>query len=115
MLYKDINKEVARQCCREHTVFNDKKHKESDCEHCPLRRDFKAIDGSIHRGICWFILMNGLTSSITDKSPYAQAEKAILEQEHVSYPLEMIDWINAHRPHEVSYLDPDKFNFESEE
>ena len=68
MLYKDINKEVARQCCREHTVFNDKKHKESDCDHCPLRRDFKDVNGNIHRGICWFILMNGLTSSITDKS-----------------------------------------------
>ena len=114
MLYKDINKDVARQCCREHTVFNDKRRKESDCEHCPLRRDFKAIDGSIHRGICWFILMNGLNYA-NNTSPYVQAEKTILEQELVSYPLEWIDWMNAHRPHEVSYLDPDRFNFESED
>ena len=104
MLYKDIDKNIARQCCREHIVFNDKKHKECVCDNCPLRRDFKAVDGTIHRGICWFILMNGLTSSITDKSPYAQAEKAILEQEHVSYPLEWFAWLDLH-----------EFNFESEE
>lgn len=104
MLYKDIDKQVARQCCREHTVFNDKRHKECVCDNCPLRRDFKAVDGTIHRGICWFILMNGLTDVITEKSPYAQAEKAILEQEHLSYPLEWISWLELH-----------KFNFESED
>ena len=114
MLYKDIDKQVARQCCREHTVFNDKRHKESDCEHCPLRRDFKAIDGSIRRGICWFILMDGLTSKITNNSLYAQAEKTILEEEHVSYPLEWIDWIKSHQMVEV--VDKaTKDDFESED
>ena len=102
ILYKDIDKQVARQCCREHTVFNDKRHKESDCEHCPLRRDFKDLDGNIHKGICWFVLMRGL-EHVTN-TPYAQAEKAILKQEHVSYPLEWIAWLDLH-----------KFNFESED
>ena len=95
MLYKDIDKQTARQCCREHTVFNDKRHKESDCEHCPLRRDFKDLEGKIHKGICWFILMKGLTDDLVNNSPYAQMEKSLLEQEHVSYPLEWIDWINS--------------------
>jgi len=114
MLYKDIDKEVARQCCREHTVFNDKRHKESDCEHCPLRRDFKAIDGSIRRGICWFILMEGLSNKITNNSLYAQAEKTILEQEHVSYPLEWIDWIKSHQMVETVDKTTDN-KFESED
>lgn len=96
MLYKDIDKEQARQCCREHTVFNDKRHKESDCEHCPLRRDFKAIDDSIRKGICWFILMNGLDDKIV-KTLFAQAEKTILEAEHVSYPLEWLEWLKTHK------------------
>ena len=97
MLYKDIDKNVARQCCREHTVFNDKKHKESDCEHCPLRRDFKDAEGETRRGICWFILMNGLTDEIVTRSPYAQVEKAILEDEDVSYPKEFLKWLRAYR------------------
>ena len=114
MLYKDIDKETARQCCREHTVFNDKKHKESDCEHCPLRRDFKAADGTIRKGICWFVLMNGLTNKITNNSFYAQAEKSILEQELVSYPLEWIDWIKSHQM--VEKVDKTtKDDFESED
>ena len=114
MLYKDIDKQLARQCCREHTVFNDKRHKESDCEHCPLRRDFKAIDGSIRRGICWFILMEGLSNKITNNSLYAQAEKTILEQEHVSYPLEWIDWIKSHQMVETVDKTTDN-KFESED
>jgi hypothetical protein len=87
MLYKDIDKETARQCCR--------KHKESDCEHCPLRRDFKDLNGKVHKGICWFILMRGL--EYATNSPYTQAEKAILEQEHVSYPHEWLEWLKSHK------------------
>ena len=98
MLYKDIDKQVARQCCREHTVFNDKKHKESDCEHCPLRRDFKDLNGKVHKGICWFILMRGL--EYATNSPYTQAEQAILEQELVSYPLEWLEWLKTHKENE---------------
>ena len=104
MLYKDIDIEQARQCCREHTVFNDKRHKECVCDNCPLRRDFRDAEGTIRKGICYFILMNGLTNKITNNSFYAQAEKSILEQEHVSYPLEWLDWLELH-----------KFNFESED
>ena len=95
MLYKDVDKKLARQCCREHTVFNDKRHKESDCEHCPLRRDFKDLGGNIHKGICWFVLMRGLEYSAN--TPYAQAEKTILEEEHVSYPLEWLEWLKTHK------------------
>ena len=29
-------------------------------------------------------------------TPYAQAEKAILEQELVSYPLEWLEWLKTH-------------------
>ena len=115
MLYKDINKEVARQCCKEHTIKTNNYHTIHDCDKCPLRRDFKDANGNIRRGICWFILMKGLEPYLMDHSPYAIVDKQMLELEHVSYPLEWIDWINAHRPHEVSYLDPDKFNFESED
>ena len=95
MLYKDIDKELARQCCREHTVFNDQKHKECVCDNCPLRRDFKDLDGNIHKGICWFILMKGL--EYVTNSPYAQMEKTLLEQEHVSYPLEWLEWLKMHK------------------
>ena len=98
MLYKDIDKEAARQCCREHTVFNDKKHKECVCDTCPLRRDFKDLDGNIHKGICWFILMKGL--ECVTNSPYAQMEKTLLEQEHVSYPLEWLEWLKSHKENE---------------
>lgn len=114
MLYKDIDKQVARQCCREHTVFNDKRHFERVCDKCPLRRDFKASDGTIRKGICWFILMNGLTEDLIHGSPYAQMEKSLLEQEHVSYPLEWIDWIKSHQM--VETVDKaTKDDFESEE
>ena len=112
MLYKNINKEVARQCCKEHTVFNDKKHKERVCDNCPLRRDFKDAYGNIRRGICWFILMKGLEPYLLDKSPYAIADKQILELEHVSYPLEWLKWLESH---EFTIVEPDKFNFESED
>lgn len=113
MKYAQVDKEKARKCCREHTVFNDKKHKESDCDHCPLRRDFKAIDGSIRRGICWFILMNGLTEGLAN-TPFAQAEKAILEQEEISYPTEWIDWVLSHDA--VEYIDRERKNyFDSED
>ena len=43
MLYKDINKEVARQCCKEHTVFNDKKHKERVCDNCHSEETLKML------------------------------------------------------------------------
>ena len=95
MKYAQVDKEKARQCCREHTVFNDKKHKERVCDKCPLRRDFKAIDGTIRRGICWFILMDGLTEELVAHSPYAQAEKTILEEEEVSYPKEWSKWLKS--------------------
>ncbi len=97
MLYKDISKEQARQCCREHTIFNDKKHKECVCDNCPLRRAFKTKDGVIHQGLCWFILMRGLTDDLIANSPYAQAERTILEQELVSYPLEWLEWLKTHK------------------
>lgn len=97
MLYKDIDKEQARQCCREHTVFNDRKHKECVCDTCPLRRDFRAIDGTVHKGICYFILMKGLSVDLINNSPYAQAEKELLNQEHVSYPLEWLEWLKTHK------------------
>jgi len=100
MLYKDIDKETARQCCREHTVFNDKKGKEQVCDTCPLRRDFKASDGTIRKGICWFILMKGLTEDLVHNSPYAQMEKTLLEQELVSYPLEWLEWLKTHKESE---------------
>lgn len=100
MLYKDVDKQAARQCCREHTIFNDKKHKEQVCDNCPLRRDFKDANGTIRRGICYFILMKGLTPDLINDSPYAQAEKAILEQEHVSYPLEWLEWLKSHKENE---------------
>ena len=113
MKYVDICKQAARQCCREHTVFNDKRHKESDCEHCPLRRDFKAADGSIRRGICWFILRTGIDIPPSD-TPYAKAERFILELEEVSYPQEWIDWIKSHQM--VEKVDKNtKDDFESEE
>ena len=97
MKYVDICKQAARQCCREHTVFNDKKHKERVCDNCPRRRDFKDAEGKTRRGICWFILMDGLTDEIITRSPYAQAEKAILEDEDVSYPKEFLKWLRAYR------------------
>lgn len=93
MKYVDIDKETARQCCKEHTVFNDKKHKERMCDNCPLRRTFYAADGTLRQGICWFILMKGLES---DQSPYAQVERRILEQQDVSYPKEWSEWVKEH-------------------
>ena len=114
MLYKDIDKKLARQCCREHTVFNDKRHKESDCEHCPLRRDFKDAEGNIRKGICWFILMEGLGPALHCKSLYAAAETAILIEEKVSHPKEWIDWIKSHQM--VETVDKTtKDDFESED
>ena len=95
MLYKDVDKDLARQCCREHTIFNDRKHKECVCDTCPLRRAFKDFDGKIHKGICWFILMKGL--EYVANTPYAQVEKLILEQELVSYPLEWLEWLKTHK------------------
>ena len=100
MLYKDIDKEQARHCCREHTVFNDRKHKERVCDKCPLRRAFKDTSGNIHQGICWFILMKGLTDDLINDSPYAQAQKLLLEEEHVSYPLEWLEWLKTHKENE---------------
>lgn len=97
MLYKDIDKESARQCCREHTVFNDKKCKERVCDKCPLRRAFKDTSGNTHQGICWFILMRGLTDELIASSPYAQMEKLLLEEELVSYPLEWLEWLKTHK------------------
>ena len=100
MLYKDVDKKLARQCCREHTVFNDKKHKEQVCDTCPLRRDFKDANGTIRRGICYFILMKGLTPDLINDSPYAQVEKELLNQEHVTYPLEWLEWLKTHNKDE---------------
>ena len=97
MLYKDIDKEQARQCCREHTVFNDRKHKECVCDKCPLRRAFMDTMGNFHKGICYFILMKGLSIDLINNSPYAQAEKELLNQEHVSYPLEWLEWLKTHK------------------
>ena len=100
MLYKDIDKESARQCCREYTVFNDRKHREAVCDKCPLRREFKDTSGNTHQGICWFILMRGLTDELIASSPYAQMEKLLLEEELVSYPLEWLEWLKTHKENE---------------
>ena len=100
MLYKDIDKEQARQCCREHTIFNDRKHKECVCDTCPLRRAFMDAMGNVHKGICWFILMKGLTDDLINDSPYAQMQKLLLEEELVSYPLEWLEWLKTHKENE---------------
>lgn len=97
MKYREIDKDLARQCCKEHTVFNDKRHKERVCDHCPLRRDFKDVEGNIRRGICWFILVEGLGIDLMNKSLYAHAEKAILDEEDVSHPKEFLKWLKNHK------------------
>ena len=56
--------------------------------------------------------MNGLTEGLAN-TPFAQAEKAILEQEEISYLIEWIDWILSH---EAECIDRERKNyFDSED
>ena len=64
MKYTDISIETARKICKKHTIIKPKSnYKFEECEKCPLRRERMDEKGKKHTLICYYILLNLISTA----------------------------------------------------